>query len=204
MTDQFSFPGFESAPALLRRVKAPKAAQPRHSIFFAIRPWWDDLLPVEAKVAGLRRQFGTARTVVKPERLHITCCDLGGFDDAPPQALIEKARDAAAALALPPFEITFERAMRFNHNGALVLLERTGVTPLTAFRDRLDQALIQAGVPVDVKNPLHMTLAYGDGAVSETLPEPIRWKAQEFVLLDSLVGQTRHEELGCWPLLPAR
>lgn len=199
--DQFSFPGFEPAPAVVSRVKPPQTQKRRHSLFFAIRPWWDDLLRVEAEAAELRQRFGV-RKAVEAEQLHVTCGDLGDFEQAPSAELIEKARRVAATVALPPFEAVFESVTRFNNGGALVLTEAAGATPLTAFRDALDHALVQAGVPVKFQSRLHMTLGYGDGAVSEALPRPLRWKAQQFLLLDSHIGQRHHEELGCWPLLP--
>ncbi|HSW06592.1 2'-5' RNA ligase family protein [Aquabacterium sp.] len=87
-------------------------------------------------------------------------------------------------------------------NGALVLLEGEGSTPLQAFRDALGQALVQAGVPVDFGGALHMTLAYGGDPVHEHLVEPVRWVVQDFALVHSLVGQGDHRHLGRWPLVP--
>jgi 2'-5' RNA ligase len=45
-----------------------------------------------------------------------------------------------------------------------------------------------------------MTLLYDDRSVAEQAVETIGWTAREFVLVHSLLGQTRHIPLGRWPL----
>jgi 2'-5' RNA ligase len=204
MADQFALPGFEPPQVLRQRVKAPHAAAPRHGLFFGVRPAADELPGVEALVAPWRDRFDASGGQVESTRLHITCCDLGSFVDAPPPELIDAAREVAAGLTLPAFEIVFERVMRFRGNGALVLLERAGATPLKAFLDALGHALVQAGVPVDIVGTPHMTLCYGSGAVAQPLIEPVCWTVQAVHLIDSLVGQHLHRQLGHWPLVPPR
>jgi RNA 2',3'-cyclic 3'-phosphodiesterase len=152
----------------------------------------------------LRQRHGTTRAVVPARRLHVTCCDLGDFSAAPPQALVDATKAAVGALARPGFQIVFDRVLRFKGNEALVMRERDGVTALTEFRDAMSQVLVQAGVPVDSGSTLHMTLAYGGSGVSEPLAEPVSWRAQDFVLIHSLIGQGQHRHLARWPLLPRR
>lgn len=204
MTDQFSLPGFDAPRSPPPRVKAAHAQRPRHGLFFGTLPTPDDLSRVEATASPLRLRHGTTRGLVKAERLHVTCCDLGSFREAPPQDLVDAAMAVAAGLVLQSFEIVFERVLRFKGNQALVLLEREGVTHLSAFCEALGQALVRGGVPVDIVGTPHMTLGYGGAAVSETLREPLRWMAPDFVLVHSLVGQGEHRHLGRWPLAPRR
>ena len=206
VSDQFSLPGFELPARPLRRMRASHAAVPRHGLFFGVLPASDDRPRIEAAVAPLRRRFGATKPEVEAARLHITCCDLGGFAEEPPLALTDAAIviAIAASLVLPSFEIVFERVMRFKGNRAVVLLERAGVTPLTVFRDALDQALIRARVPTNLVSTPHMTLGYGGDAVLETLAEPIRWQAVDFVLVDSHVHRHLHVHRGRWPLVVQR
>jgi 2'-5' RNA ligase len=46
----------------------------------------------------------------------------------------------------------------------------------------------------------HMTLMYPAQFVEKQPVDPIRWRAGEFVLIDSLQGHGRHEIVGRWPL----
>jgi len=45
-----------------------------------------------------------------------------------------------------------------------------------------------------------VTLLYDDVLVQERAVEPIRWTVSEFVLVHSLLGQTRHIPLARWSL----
>ena len=46
----------------------------------------------------------------------------------------------------------------------------------------------------------HVTLAYDARMVTTEAVAPVVWTAHEFVLVHSLLGQTRHIPLGRWPL----
>jgi RNA 2',3'-cyclic 3'-phosphodiesterase len=74
--------------------------------------------------------------------------------------------------------------------------------PIDSFRKALDQALVQAGLQTWPIHTAHMTLAYDDRTIAEHDIEPIRFAAEAFVLIESLVGQSVHRHQGRWPLLP--
>jgi 2'-5' RNA ligase len=46
-----------------------------------------------------------------------------------------------------------------------------------------------------------VTLLYGGQPTAEIEIEPISWLVREFVLIDSFIGETKHVEMGRWPLL---
>jgi 2'-5' RNA ligase len=48
-------------------------------------------------------------------------------------------------------------------------------------------------------NP-HVTLLYRNSAPFTETVTPFAWEVREFVLIHSLLGQTRHTPLGMWPL----
>jgi RNA 2',3'-cyclic 3'-phosphodiesterase len=50
----------------------------------------------------------------------------------------------------------------------------------------------------------HMTLLYDSAGVAEHAIEPVSWRATEFRLVHSLLGQTKHISLGSWPLSEAQ
>ena len=58
----------------------------------------------------------------------------------------------------------------------------------------------QQSRPVASQVTPHVTLLYDDVLVEERAVEPIRWTVREFVLVHSLLGQTRHVPLARWPL----
>jgi len=60
-------------------------------------------------------------------------------------------------------------------------------------------ALAKAGVGARQSTP-HLTLLYDARRVDEQPIDPIRWTVREFVLVHSLLGQTRYIPLGKWPL----
>jgi len=202
MSEQFSFPGFEAPASRLRQAKAPRVERPLHSLFFAILPALVDLPRIDAAASALRRRQGVERGLVKAERLHVTCCDLGDFNEAPPRTLVDAAMSVSRGLAQSSFDIVFDRVMRFKGNRALALLADDDAEELKAFRAALGQALSQADLGVDSGGTSHMTLGYGGEDVSESLAEPIRWTAQDFVLAHSLVGKGEHKQLGRWALVP--
>lgn len=202
MSEQFSFPGFDAPVSRLRQARAPRVERALHSLFFAILPAPVDLSRIDAAASAVRQQRGVERGLVKAERLHVTCCDLGDFNETPPQTLVDAAVAVAAVLARSSFEIVFDRVMRFKGNRALALLADDGAGELKAFRAALGQALSQAGLGVDSGGAPHMTLGYGGDDVSESLADPIRWTARDFVLVHSLVGKGEHRQLGRWPLVP--
>jgi 2'-5' RNA ligase len=45
-----------------------------------------------------------------------------------------------------------------------------------------------------------MTLLYADKFVDKQPVEPVRWTARDFVLIQSFVGQGRHQVMARWPL----
>ena len=43
-----------------------------------------------------------------------------------------------------------------------------------------------------------MTLFYRNGEPFSRPVRPVRWIAEEFVLIHSIVGRTQYDVLGCW------
>jgi RNA 2',3'-cyclic 3'-phosphodiesterase len=191
MPDQYSLPGFEPTPTQRR---------PQHTLFFAILPPSSELSRIEQVALALRQRHGLTGKPIRLDRLHVTLLSLGGHDDAVPQALIDAVGAAASNLAMPRFEVLFDRALSFPGSGAFVLRGDDANAPISAFRKALGQALTHAGLRSRPSNTAHMTLAYGDRQVPEHRIEPLRWMAEEFALIDSLVGQTVHRHLSHWPL----
>ncbi len=103
MSDQFSLPGFDDALP-----KKPLIDQ----IFFAVRPDEETAARIAEIVRRLCLEHGLRGKPLPPERLHVTLRGLGGYDGTS-QDVVVAAKDAAAAIAMPPFNVAFNSIMSF-------------------------------------------------------------------------------------------
>lgn len=151
----------------------------------------------------LRVEHGLRGRAIEAERLHISLHGLGDHLSLP-NMLIEEARDVGASVAMPPFDVVFDRAVSFrrtNRRPPVVLRASGDVTPLITFHRRLGDAMRKArlGRVASHFSP-HMTLLYDDRVMKERVIEAVRLSVRDFTLVHSLVGQSRYIELARWPL----
>lgn len=152
-----------------------------------------------------REPYGLRGSPVRRDRLHVTLIHVGDYARSLPQSVVAAVREAADGLSGSAFELTFDRVASFA--GApgrhpCVLLGGEGVEAVRAFRGRLFEALLRAGVRTvsrEAFNP-HVTLAYGDRRLPERAIEPVGWRADEFLLIHSEVGRSTYHTLGRWSL----
>jgi 2'-5' RNA ligase len=118
--------------------------------------------------------------------------------------VIALAGEAARAVAVLQFTITPDRVTPFGRSGKglLVLEGGDGVAALGELHRVLAEAMAKAGLRVKAKSYTpHLTLLYDRGSVLPQAVETITWTVREFVLVRSLIGQSKHLPLGRWPLL---
>jgi len=101
--------------------------------------------------------------------------------------------------------LTFDRLLSFKRNAnaqPLVLSGGDGLADLHRFRQKLALALIEVGLKKFAKSSFtpHMTLLYDPRTIERRAIDPVRWTMTEFVLVDSLRGQTKHVPLARWRL----
>jgi 2'-5' RNA ligase len=176
----------------------------RHKIFFAVRP-------TRAAAEGLRRlaqlerlRRGMTGQSLPPERLHVSLNGLGAYRD-PPLRLIARAVEACATVAARPFVVSFNRLGSWGRGGGprpIVLRGDEGVAGAYALHGAIHQALVRAGLvhPRLRDFEPHLTLLRDRAVVPESFIEPVSWRVREFVLLNSIHGEGRHELLGHWTL----
>jgi 2'-5' RNA ligase len=190
MPEQLSLPGL--------------AAAPTDRLFFALLPE-----PPAAAQAGeiteaLRAPCSLTGKALPPRRLHVSLHHVGDFAGLP-EAVVQRAKEAAEGLTQSGFPIRFDRAGSFrNRRRAMPLVLRggSGVIPLIAFQDALGKAMARRAfrhVPSNHYTP-HMTLLYDSRYVEARDVAPVEWTAKDFVLLRSFIGKTRYEMLGRWSL----
>lgn len=177
---------------------------PSDRLFFGIFPE----PPVAETIAGLARdlkgRLGLSGAPLTPERFHVTLHHIGDYAGLPRGIVAQALEAGEAESSAPPFEVSFDRAASFNNRGnnPFVLQGGEGLSELHAFQKALGLSMARAGLGKQVArqfNP-HVTLLYDRALAPETPVEPVSWTVSEFVLIHSLLGQTRHIVLGRWPL----
>jgi 2'-5' RNA ligase len=123
-------------------------AHPTEGLFLAVFP---DAVAAERIVAlarYLRETHGLRGKVLAPARLHVSLHYLGGYSGVP-QGVVAAAIEAAAAVAMPPFDVRFDHAASFRGkpgNCPSVLQGGAGVVGLLALHDQLGIALQRVGL----------------------------------------------------------
>nr|WP_244530582.1 2'-5' RNA ligase family protein [Salaquimonas pukyongi] len=117
---------------------------------------------------------------------------------------IATALRAAARVRVHGFDIGFDRLCAFGRGErrAIVLRCSSGASPASSLRRNLIRELVRSGLWWGRgKFTPHLTLLWDRSPVPEIcLDAPICWTVRDFVLVRSLVGCSRHIDLGRWPL----
>ncbi len=152
----------------------------------------------------LRRRHGLKGVLMPPARLHLSLNFVGTFRGPPTRAVMEKAKSLADRVALAPFTVTLNHVESWKGDPhPLVLLGDDGLTGVEFLHTAIHKALA-AGTMAPRREPQvwpHVSLLWDKAAAPKEFIEPISWVATEFVLLDSVSGEGRHEVLGRWPLV---
>lgn len=166
-----------------------------HRLFFALRP-----PPALAdQIAQSAPWFGAKGRCVWPEHLHITLDilhDYPSFPTALADAMVaigEKVRSAPAAIVLDEAN---------GRGGTVVLRPGRRNAALAALYQEINDARTDMSVAQrrGYRFSPHMTLSRGATRDFRMAIRPISWRAEEFVLIHSLVGRTEHRVLGRWRL----
>lgn len=175
------------------------ARQLAHRYFFALLP---DEVTGRRIHAFAERELG-GKGLMRPERLHVTLALTADFD-APYPALAAALRRAGDAVAAAPVPLVLDRLSAGQRTAAL--RPAHDIPALRALQAEIARAMAREGVPMrrDWRFSPHVTLAYRDGEPVQRRSEDFGWTARDFVLIESLVGLTRHCLLARWPLEPAR
>ena len=174
-----------------------------HNVFLAALP--DTTMAAHAAgiARDLHRRLGLAATPIPRDRLHVSLLSVGGFSGSCPPAVIDAAMRAAGTVSMAPFKVEFDRVASFSASHgqrALVLTgDGEGVAGFMRLQEALKHALMKAGLrlPRQSGSSPHMTMMYENRTYDFPI-EPIGWTVNRFVLVDSLVGQSRHVHLRQW------
>ncbi|TPG08409.1 RNA 2',3'-cyclic phosphodiesterase [Rhodanobacter glycinis] len=192
MSQQASLPGF-----------APAAATDR--LFLAIFPDRDIAAQLAALAATQCAHHGLRGRPLGTERFHVTLFHLGDSAGLR-QDVVDTASKAASRVQATSFELVFDQVASFagrRDKLPFVLKADGGNAPLRAFHAELAEQLREVGLAHFARESFepHVTLAYDARTIVPEAVSPVRWRAHEFVLIHSLLGQTRHIPLARWALV---
>lgn len=168
----------------------------RFNYFFALKP------PVDLVPEIARHRDGASALrpgkIVDDARLHVSVLGLGGFPEPQP-GLVALAHAALSEQRLPACCCYFDRLVRGKNS--MLLVGSRACDDLTV----LQTALLDAyHVPAERRSATlskaHVTLRYDEPEAPTQAIAPIVWHAEELALIESRIGQSRHEILGRWPL----
>lgn len=196
MSNQLPLPGFTAEPRLT------------DNLFFAIVPDEDAAVRIARLAEHLRSKHDLDGRPLAMDRLHVSLYHLGTYEGLPTR-LVAAASEAAATVAMPPFDISFDQAVSFSGrppNRPFVLRTSESNTALTTFWQALAKTMDKAALGRWARSTFtpHLTLLYGDRAIAEQPIEAVGWTVYEFVLVHSVLGQSRYNRLGRWRLQSRR
>lgn len=132
---------------------------------------------------------------------HVSLVGLPGLGGVLPGRVAEI--DASVRrVAHPGFDVAFDRVMRFEQSGAVVLTGGEGLPLLCDLRRALQGALARDGRRTEARSAStpHLTLCYSKAPFAAFRVSAPRWRVCEIALIRSLVGRSQHVVLQRWPL----
>ena len=179
---------------------------PTDRLFFAVYPDAHAVQRIVELAEATRAKYHMRGNPLRADRVHVTLHHLGDHAGLP-ESLVGAASEAAAAMAIPPFGVSFDRVASFpGRAGKRPCVLRAGDEhsnePLDAFQRALGELLRKQGLGRHVERRFtpHVTLLYDERTLPPEAVDPIGWSVRDFVLIHSLLGKTEHRVLGRWSL----
>ena len=178
---------------------------PTDRLFLAVFPDAETSWRIEALGKRLKAELGQKGGVQAADRLHVTLHKIGDYR-ALPTDIVGKTLEVCNTVTAAPFDVTFDRVTSFSGkpgNRPFVMKGSAGLDALMTFQASLMAALRKAKLAkrsFGMYTP-HVTLLYDARMVPYQAVDAISWRVGEYVLVHSLLGQTKHVVLGRWPLI---
>ncbi|TDU28226.1 2'-5' RNA ligase [Panacagrimonas perspica] len=173
-------------------------------LFFAL--WPDEAMREQLGAAAthLRQKLRPEGRWIGPHRYHLTLHFLGDYEKLP-EALAQRALEAAATVRSPRFDLPIEQAGSYRNRSIPWWLGPSQPSaPLKQLWRALRDALQAHSVPYDTKLRLspHVTVLRDATQVLAPTPVPlVNWPVDSFALIHSHLGvDSQYRILGTWPL----
>lgn len=172
-------------------------------LFFALQP--DDVTRgachKAARFVSMKMQAKAPTTPA--ENYHLTLLFLGNTISIEQETA---ARQAASLIRGEPIDLTLDMASSFTEANAWWLGSKETPVSLQTLRADLHKRVTATGIAVErSKFVPHVTFTRDHRKLPQTIIEPIRWKSDSFVLIQSEVGpySSKYSVLERWPLTGA-
>lgn len=176
---------------------APAPRLLAHRWFFALKP---DEVTARRTRAFAEEQLGE-KGLLRPEHHHVTLALTEDFESEP-AGLVDALLRAGADVAAAPFELILDKLV--GSHRSVALRPRHALPSLRDLQKEIAGAMTWHGAAIreDWAFSPHQTLCYRPGTPFDRPVTPFRWTVEEFVLVHSFVGLSRHETIGRWALRP--
>ncbi|MDO9417797.1 2'-5' RNA ligase family protein [Pararhizobium sp.] len=176
----------------------------RSRLYFALLPPGKIVADAARLSSNIRNVYHLAEPARPVEVLHVSLLMMSRLFQHMPQFMIDTALAVGDAVEAEGFGMSFDRAASVGKSGraAIALFpKKGGSSGVQALRRQITEAALKRKLAAIRKETPHMTLVYSSTIVPDiTLTPPFEWRAQEFALVQSFFGETRHEYLRRWPL----
>lgn len=195
MSGQMSLDGFE-----------PKSTR-LYNLFLALMPDEHAASHAQALAMRLGQAQGVSVKAARTARFHVTLFHVGNFLDEVPADTLRATKVVAQSMVAAPFNVAFDEVGSFKGKPGRLPVVLLGATSpgLMQFQAELDQKMKRAGLTHGEHHRQftpHLTLFYGRSPLQVQTIDPIAWRARDFVLIRSIVGEGVYIEEGRWPLQP--
>jgi 2'-5' RNA ligase len=174
-----------------------------HNLFFALSPPASTRASIAAAADALRTAEAPVGRWLKPPRYHLTLQFLGEYAHVPAD-LLARAIESAAQVTLARFSFELDIVGSFGARRMPLWLGCSEVpAELLRLHEALGKALARHACRTHGATRLvpHVTiLRDAEQALHRRLSEPITWRVDEFVLIDSQPPDP-YRVVGRWPLL---
>jgi 2'-5' RNA ligase len=179
----------------------PRNGQPAY--FIAILPGFEIAQKATLIADGLHREHAFYRGPRPAGLLHLTTCGIGGYEESPEEIAVAIS-EAIKDIHMEPFTLVLDCLMTYDTpTKHVVLCGEKGQTQFRLLHIKLVKALRLAGfyAALDCGCQPHMTLFYrGKDIGKRRLPDPFVIQASQIFLVQSHIGEGRHDHFGPWPL----
>jgi RNA 2',3'-cyclic 3'-phosphodiesterase len=166
-----------------------------YRLFFALKP----SVTVARQTDHLSEQLGGGERRIRLDHQHMTLAVTADYVEYP-YAVIKALLRAGTSVRGEPFDVRLDKLCFSNRSAAL--RPSRSVPLLNELQRAIADAMWRAGValrPGWSFSP-HQTLFYREGPPSQQSIDGFLWSLDQFVLVCSHVGRTRHDILGTWTL----
>lgn len=172
-----------------------RSTQTLYRLFFALKP--SQLIARQTDHFAETIAANARRIAVKHQHVTLAIsCDYVDY----PYAVIKALRRAGTGVMAEPFDLRLDQLNIGNRSAAL--RPSRSVPLLNALQRQIVVGMKGAGVALrpDWSFSPHQTLFYRESRPEQRPVEGFNWHVDQFMLICSHVGRTRHEVLAIWPL----